>query len=247
MHRHLSPSRGVLIAMRRGCRTWLARALVVGLAGMSPVTVAEATITTFGNVSPSPLGPGDSVVNSFVTVGASGLGALTVNGGNVLSQIPPGAGFNVGGDANAATVGQGAVVIDGAGSRIAVGPQGGFTVGRFGAGSTGALIITNGGRLSTTGFTVGSGNGAGANGSTGAVVVDGAQAGIPSSIAISGANSTGGAGGGLIGADLGQGFVALSNGARMDLTAAGATSGGPGFTLGIRGGRGPSASEAAPS
>jgi T5SS/PEP-CTERM-associated repeat protein len=231
-------SHGVLVAMRSHCRTWLARALVAGLACLWPLTAAEAVITATGDVSPPGLGPGNTVVNTIVLVGNNGVGSLAVNGGNVLtSTAPPPTGFILGGNGVNLTTGQGAVTIDGAGSKI---ENEGllFTVGRFGTASAGGLSITNGGRLSTNGLNVGVGDGAGANGSTGGVLVDGAQNGTPSSITISGANSTGGAGGGTFGADQGQASVTLSHGARMDLTAAGATSGGPGFTVGTRGGTG---------
>jgi T5SS/PEP-CTERM-associated repeat protein len=239
MNSRLVWSRGILIAMRCRSRTWLVRALVTALACISPVTGAEAAITATGDVSPTPLGPGDTTVNSIVLVGNNGVGELTVDGGNVLtSTAPPPTGFILGGNGANMTTGQGTVTIDGAGSKIENAPGLLFTVGRFGTASVGTLSITNGGQLSTNGLNVGVGDGAGANGSTGTVVVDGAQAGTASSIVISGANSTGGAGGGTIGADLGHGSITLSNGARMDLTAVGAASGGPGFTVGSRGGTG---------
>jgi T5SS/PEP-CTERM-associated repeat protein len=203
------------------------------------VTVAEAVITATGDVSPTPLGPGNTTVPSIVLVGNTGVGSLTVDGGNVLtSTAPPPTGFILGGNGVNMTTGQGTVTIDGAGSKIANAPGLLFTVGRFGTPSIGTLTITNGGQLSTTGFNVGVGNGAPANGSTGTVVVDGAQAGTPSSITISGANSTGGSGGGTIGSDVGHGSVTLRNGARMNVTAVGASSGGPGFTVGFDGGTG---------
>lgn len=201
--------------------------------------VAALTVTT-GSIPNQPIGPGDTTIigpgpTSFA-VAPTGVGSLTVNGGNTLTISITDGGLLVGGSQASQLIGQGDVFIDGLGSRIDLTvPNTGTSVGRWGAASTGTLTITNGGVLTTSGLNVGVGDlGTGAtdddgvNGAAGTVVIDGAG----SSLTISGLRSTGQAVGATIGRDGGTGSLTLGNGAAMSLNQAGAPTGTVGITIG---------------
>lgn len=238
MSGHATRNPGYLLAIREATqRRWVVLVVPMALCA-SPWGVAEAWITTTGEVYPIGLGPGNSTVSTEnVSVGNTTTGDLAVNGGSVLSITGTAPGLQMGGLRGLRTIGHGTVDIDGAGSQIDISGAGGFmAVGNWGATSTGALNITNGGSLRGTFLQVGWGDNVsdGTNGSSRAVQIDGPG----SSVTLAGFGTTGLAAGGTLGRDFGNATVTLSNGASMSVTAVDATTGGPGFTLGLGGATG---------
>lgn len=218
-------SRGLFIPLReRIRRAAIARVAVLALSAY-PLAIAEANITTIGNVAPA-VGPGDTTVGVNVGVGRNGSGTLTVDGGSVLTITHVGGGIIVGG--TNPTSGQGVVNIDGPGSLIETAGQGGFVNnGNFGTASTADLNITNGGVLRTTFLNWPRGDFLGGNAGTATVVVDG----VGSAIYLSG-NDVAGNAASINNRDGGTGTFTLRNGAAMAISAPAATLSGPGGTLG---------------
>jgi T5SS/PEP-CTERM-associated repeat protein len=152
---------------------WFTTNLIVGVAGSGTLTVenggqVSSTTTSFvGSLAGSQgkvtvTGPGSGWSARNLIVGRQGIGELTVSNGGVVSSP--------GGVIGAMPGSQGTVTVTGAGSIWTnFGPGGNLLVGVGGTGSTGKLIIADGGAVDNVVGGVGTGSG-----SQGTVTVTGA-------------------------------------------------------------------------
>jgi hypothetical protein len=194
------------------------------LAGASLAVLAaqaQATIITTGNATNFNAAGNLTAVSG--AIGGDGPGALDITGGSVLTLSSPtigGAFLSVGGNQANGTTGQGIINIVGSGSTLSMqGPGNILNIGRFGAGSTGRLQISDGGALEANLLRIAR------DGADGTMVVDGPT----SRVRLSGSDGGTNLASVIVGRDNGTGVLAIRNGAQFTVERDPAATGGNTF------------------